>query len=326
MANPTIFTAEQNYIGLGKETSNGTATTPTRFLPFKTFTPAPNNGLIVDDAVYGSMTTENGAVAGPQSATHDLSTYFYADTVGDLLDNMFGGYAVTGTGPYTHTFSLKNDGDGQPQAHTITDYTGITATVGARAYAYACLSELTFSGNATGLVTVEGKLTSYIGKPAASAPTNTTTSNTVLPGWQSSVTVAGTAVPIREWSVTMSRDLVVDPLANGSQDPNSIARKGMAVAGKLTFAAKDEQPVVDFLAGTQQAIAVTITNGGSGTALRSLVLTATKGVYSDESMARETPIGFEMGFKGLSNTTDVGSSGGRAPIKAVLSNGITSYT
>lgn len=327
MANPTIFTAEQNFIGLGKETSNGTAVAPDRYLPFTKFDTTPNSGLLIDDAMRGSMTVENGAVAGPQSATHSLSTYFYADVIGDLLDNMFGGYAVTGaSAPYTHTFSVKNDSDGQPQAHTLTDYQGITASVGARAFAYGCLSELTVSWNATGLVTVEGSWTSYIGAAAGSAPTNTVTSSIVVPGWRVTTTVAGSAAPIREGAITMSRELVVDSLANGSQDPNSIARKGMTVSGKLTFASADEQPLLDFQAGTKQAVVATITNGGSGAALEELAFTATKAVYDTESMTRETPIGWAMSWKGIANSTDVGSSGGIAPIKAVLQNAITTYT
>lgn len=327
MANPTVFPAELSFAGVGKESSNGTAVAPTRFFPFTKFDWVDDNGLLIDDALYGSMTAENGAVAGKKQATGDIAGYFLADYAGDLLYNVLGGYAV-GTavsGVYPHTFTLLNSGDGQPPAHTFVDRQGITATVGARAYAYSCLSELTFSGNATGLCTIEAKATAYGSAPAASAPTNTTTTEVVIPAWRSTVTVAGSAAPVREWSVTLTRALTPDQLADGTQNPYSIARGNLTVSGKLTFSARNEQPLLDFIAGTQQAVSVVIDNGGTAAAVRKLTLTCTKAVYDSEQMDRTTPIGYQMSFKGIANTTDVGASGGRGPITALLNNAVTTY-
>jgi hypothetical protein len=327
MANPTVFTAEQTFAGIAKETSNGTAVAPALFFPFSKLDPVDDIGLLVDDAIRGSMASEYGAVTGKKSATIDMSTYFLADFAGYLLHNILGGYSV-GTavsGVYPHTFTLLNSGDGQPPAHTITDRQGITATVGARAYAYACLSELTFSGNATGLCTIEGKWTSYGSAPASAAPTNTVTAEEVIPAWRSTVTVAGSVVPVREWSYTLTRALTPDQLADGTQNPYSIARGALTVAGKLTFSARNEQPLLDYLAGAQQALVVTIDNGGTDENVRKLTATMTKSVYDTGSQVRETPIGYEMSWKALANSTDVGSSGGLAPISCLLNNAVTTY-
>jgi hypothetical protein len=327
MPNPTVFPAELTFAGIAKETTNGTAAAPLFFFPFTKLDGVDDNGLLIDDAMYGSMTAENGAVAGKRSANVGYSGYFLPDFAGYLLHNILGGYAVgaPSNSVYPHTFTLLNSGDGQPPAHTITDRTGITATVAARAYAYACLSELTFAGNATGLVTMEGKFTTFGSAAAGSAPANTTTAETVIPGWRSTVTVAGSAAPIREWSYTISRDLSPDFQADGTQNPYSIARGALTVAGKLTFGARSEQPLIDFLAGTQQATVITIDNGGTTTAVRKLTATMTKTVYDSEGMVRETPIGWDMSFKALANTTDVGASGGRAPISCLLNNAVTTY-
>lgn len=327
MANPTVFPAELSFAGIAKETSNGTAVAPSFYFPYTKLDGTDDNGLLIDDAMYGSMTSENGAVTGKKQASIDLSSYFLPDFAGYLLHNILGGYAV-GTavsGVYPHTFTLLNSGDGQPPAHTITDRQGITATVGARAYAYACLSEVTFSGNATGLVTMEGKFTSFGSAPAGAAPTNTTTAETVIPGWRSTVTVAGSAAAVREWSYTLTRALTPEQLADGTQNPYSIARGALTVAGKLTFGARNEQPLLDFLSGAQQAVVVTIDNGGTAANVRKLAATMTKAVYDSASMTRETPIGYEMSFKALANTTDVGSSGGRGPISCLLNNVVTTY-
>ncbi len=320
MPTPTVFPAELSFAGIGKEVSNGTAVVPTRFFPYTKFDCTDDNGLIIDDAMYGSMTSENGAVTGKRQGAVDYEGYFMPDFAGDLLYNMLGGYAVGAavSGVFPHNFSVLNSGDAQPPAHTLTDRQGITASVAARAYAYACLSELTFSGNATGLVTMAGKFVTYGSAAAGSAPTNTVTTETVIPAWRSSVTLAASAAKIREWSTP-------DPLADGTQNPNSIARGEVAVAGKLTFAATNEQPLIDFLAGTQQALVITIDNGGAAAAVRKLTATMTKAVYDSEQMDRVTPIGYQMAYKAIANTTDVGASGGRAPISLLLNNLVTTY-
>lgn len=329
MASPTVFTAERTFAGIGKESSNGTAVTPTRFFPFTKLDPQDNPNLLIDDATRGSMAMEYGAQPGPRIGSLDLATYLYVDSVGDLLYNMFGGYAV-GTavsGVFPHTFSLLNSADGQPPAHTITDNTNMTATVNARAYPYACCSELTVSGNATGLVTVEAKFTSYASAAAASAPTNTVTSETAPPTFKSTVSIGGTNAPnVQEWGITISRDLATVDTADGTPDPYAIVRKGMTVSGKLTFVAKDEAPVTALMAGTQQAIVINIDEGGTGADLRNLTFTCTKGVYDTGQMDRQTPIGWQMSFKGITNATDVGASGGLGPCTAVLKSLVTDYS
>jgi hypothetical protein len=327
MPSPTVFPAELSFAGLAKETSNGTAVAPTRFFPFTKFDWQDDNGLLVDDAMYGAMTSENGAVVGKRQATGDIGAYFLADTAGDLLYNVLGGYVVGAavSGVYPHTFSLLNSGDGQPPAYTFTDRQGVTATVGARAYAYGCLSELTFSGDATGLCTMEAKVTAYGSAAASSAPTNTTTTEVVVPAWRSSVTVAGTPIKPRQWSFTIARTLKPDMLADGTQNPFSIARSDLTVSGKLTVPAQSEQPLLDMLAGTQQATVITIDNGGTLANVRKLTATMTKAVYASASMVRETPIGYDLDFKAIANTTDVGASAGRAPISCLLNNAVTTY-
>jgi hypothetical protein len=329
MPSPTVFAGEKTFGGFGKETSNGTAVAPTRFFPFTKLDVQDDPNLLIDDAVRGSMGLEYGAVPGPRLGTIGISTYLYVDVIGDMLYNLFGGYAVAApvSTVYPHTFSLLNSGDGQPPAHTITDNNGITATVGARAYAYSCLSEVTIAGNATGLVTADAKVTSYASAPAASAPINTVTSETVIPAFKSTVTVGGSAAPnVKEWSVTISRPLQVEDTADGTPDPYAIVRTGKTVVtGKLTYVAKDESPLTALMAGTVQPIVINIDNGGLTAANRNLTLTMTNGIYDTGQLVRDTPMGWQMSFKGLMNSTDAGVSGGLAPIKAVLKNLVTTY-
>jgi hypothetical protein len=322
-----VFPAELTFPGIAKETTPGTAVVPTLFFPFTKFDPTDSNGLLIDDANYGSMTGENGSVTGKRSGAIDQETYFLPDLAGHLLQNILGGYAVAAavSGVFPHTFTLLNSGDGQPPAHTLTDRQGITATVGARAYSYACLSEVTFSGDATGLVTMACKWVTYGSAPAASAPTLATTAETVIPGWRSSVTVAAAAAKVRQWTYTITRALTPDYLADGTQNPAVIARGDLTVSGSLTVAAQSEQPLLDMIAGTQQATVITIDNGGATAAVRKLTATMSKAVYAKADLIRQTPMGYSIDFKALGNPTDVGASGGRGPISLLLNNAVTTY-
>lgn len=329
---PTVYPGAQSFLGLAKETVPGTAVVPVRYLPFREFKPKPSIELLVDEGMRGSMAQEYGAVMGKHSSEADLSGQPFADSIGDLLLNVLGGYAVSGSGPYTHTFSLLNSNTGQPPTHTITDRQGITASTGARVYPYSCIEKLTLTGNAVELLSYEATIKGFPSAAAGAAPTNAPPSSTVTPAWRSSLTLGGTAAPaVKEWEVTINRVLEVDHTADGTQNPWVIGRGPVTVEGKLTVRASDaaplaaEGPHTTLIAGTQQAMVISVADMLGGTSGHSLSLTMTKAVFAEVEMTRETLLGWEIGFKGLANTTDAGASGGSAPIKGTLVNAVTTY-
>jgi hypothetical protein len=319
-----------SFYGIGKETTPGTAVVGTRFPPFTTFDPVDKPMPLIDQGMRGSMGTEYGGVMGPEYCEASLAGPFFADFAGDLLYNMLGGYGVTGAGPYAHTFGLLNTpaSSGQPPTHTFIDRQGMTPTVGARVYPFGCLSELVISGNAEDLCQLTGKLSAFPSAAAAAAPTNTPTSETVIPAWRSTVTLGGVAVPnIAEWSVTLSRVLKVQNATDGTQAPLTIFRGELTVAYKLSVVAVDESPLTDLIGNVQNALVITIDNGGVGAAQRTLQLTMSKRMHTDAPQKRDTLMGWDVSGKGLMNATDATAGGGNglAPIKAVLTNGITTY-
>lgn len=108
----------------------------------------------------------------------------------------------TVTGPYTHVFASLNSGNGQPPTHTVTDYTGLTPSVGARAYPSLCVAQLDFTGNSERLFEAKVSGNSWVSAPAGSKPTNTTTFTVPVPNWRSTVTVGGSPIyDVGEWTI-----------------------------------------------------------------------------------------------------------------------------
>lgn len=235
--------------------------------------------------------------------------------------------AVTNTtGNSTHVFSTLNTGTAQPPTDSIIDYTGMTPTVGARAYPFSCVEELTIEGNAEQLMKVTGKVISFASAPTAATPVNAPTAELVQPAWLSTVSIGGTPLQnISQWAFTLKRELIVKNTASGAQAPYVIGRGAVTVEGKLTFVAADESPLTTYLAGTQQPIVFTIDNGLAAAAHRNLTLTMTKGFYKKNQLKRETLFGWETEFGALGNTTDTGFSAGFSPCKISLLNAVNTY-
>jgi hypothetical protein len=332
MPTPVVYPGAMGFLGLAKETTQGTAVAPTRYLPYTTFDPQANPALLVDQGQRGAMASEYGAVMGKNTSSASLAGVPFSDTIGDLIYNVFGGYAVSGAGPFTHTFSLLNSGQGQPPSHTFEDRQGITASTGARDYPGMCISELTLSGTAEDLLQYTANMTGWPTAAAALAPTNTPTTTTVTPGWRSTVTLGATPVPsVMSWSLTFTRELQVANAADGTQNPFVIGRGALTVSGQLTVVASDqaplsaEVPLTTLIAGTQQALVIAVASNYAGTAGHSLTFTATKTQFESVAQQRNTLLGWQINFRCLANSTDVGASGGLAPVKPVLVNAVTTY-
>ncbi len=232
------------------------------------------------------------------------------------------------TGPYTHKWAILNSGSGQPPTTTLTDYTSLTASVGARSYPSACVSQLDFTGNSEQLLMQKVSGNSWLSAPAVSTPTNTTSFTIPQPNWLSTVTIGGSQFyNISEWTIAVKRMLQVYWTAQNAQTPYIIARGGLNISGGLNFSvAANETPLLDMLAGSPLAISITMSNGLAGTSLLSLTITTTSAVFEKSKPTRNAVlIGYDNTFECVANTTDVGGSGGLGPGTITLVNNIPTY-
>jgi hypothetical protein len=236
------------------------------------------------------------------------------------------------TGPYTHKFALLNTigpyGNAQPPTHTFTDYTGLTASVGARSYPSACLSALDVTGNAEQLLDMKISGNSWLSAPAGTAPTATTTFVVPVPAWRSNVVVGGgTVTSAGSWALNVKRQLQVYWTAQNQQNPYIIARGQLSATGTIDYTVpSDETPLTQMLNNTQPTAQFIINNGLAGTASLALTIQASKAAFVKSKPTRNAVlVGYQDEFDCVANTTDVGGSGGLGPVTFTLTNNIPSY-
>ncbi len=232
------------------------------------------------------------------------------------------------SGPYTHKWAILNSGDGQPPTHTLTDYTSLTPTVGARSYPSACVSQLDFTGNAEQLLMQKVSGNSWLSAPANSTPTNTTSFVVPVANWRSTVTVGGTQVyDVGEWTVSIKRMLQVYWTAQNGQNPYIIARGGLGMTCGVNYTvAQDESPLNNMLNGTPLAVQFQITNGLTGTSELSLTITMSRAQFVKSKPTRNAVlIGYDDEAEATANSTDVGGSAGLGPGTVTLIDNVAAY-
>lgn len=247
-------------------------------------------------------------------------------------------YAHTGsttintvTAPFTHTFALLNSGNGQPATHTITHHQGISGTYGARQYSYFCASDMDFTMNSEELFMHSTKGTSFLGVPAAASPTNVASTVPAQPDWRFLVGIGGPASGgtlisnVINGGVTIARAVKPFWTLDGAQAPYVIARNGLEITGKFTHLAQDESPMLNMLNNVQPQLQMTMTNGLSGANLVAVTFNVQVGAYETSKINAADEIQYDVTWRGIANTTNVGFSAGQGPATVVIQNAWPTY-
>lgn len=317
----STYAALRTQVGIAKEATKQTGVAPTNYLPLKTFNASPKVTQLTDEGWRGSMGNNYGMQNGTQYAELDLAGDVFADSIGWILAGVLGDVATTGaSSPYTHKMALLNTGDGQPKSYTLTDNQG---GIQARQYAGAQFSECTLKFDAAGLLNFDAKALSLVGSTAAT-PTATYTTTVPIPSWVGSVQIAGAAAAnIESAEIAIKRDGAEALFAVGAADPYSLHVGGLSVTTKITFVAKDESPVVDYLAGTTKALLCSFSQGANA----SVALQMTQHHYDDAKVTRgKAYMEVETTGRAILNATDIGGSGGLSPLLATVVNALPTGT
>lgn len=405
MPNPTTYTSAKQFVGLAKETTQGTAVTPVVTVPVEKFEPEDKVTWLDDKSMVGSLVETRNRVQGPMHSEFDMTGPAFFDTLPYLLNNILGDnvesgtytgsgtttlssgssagattvstvasisastiiqidtgalsevrtvQSVSGTGPFTltlntaltyahasavvvkpvttpyiHQFATLNAGNGQPGSLTFTDFQGPTATVGARAYPGACLSELTVKGNAEStLITYEAKGMAWPSAPASVTPTSSPSSVAPFAAWRFQLGLAGPASggtlvkTVGDFEVAIKRKLEVIFTGQNLQTPYFIQRGTLGVTGKLVFtAAADETALTYLLNNTQPQFQLLATNALAGASLLSLQFDSQMAAWTTSKIDRsKDAVGYQVEFEAIANTTNAGGSAGFSPIAVTVQN------
>ncbi len=234
----------------------------------------------------------------------------------------------TADGGYQHTFALLNSGTGQPPVHTLTDWTGLTPGVNARAYASAAVAQLDLSGDSMGLIMAKAAGVSWLSAPAAAAPTVPPGFAPPLASWRSAVTLGGTPVlDAGQWAVSCRRQLVLYWNAGNAQAPYVIARGPLTITGGLDYTVpSDEGPLNAMLADGPLPLAITASNGLAGASALTMTITCSQvQAVKAKPIRGDTLIGYQDGWVAIDNSIDVGGSGGLGPGTVTLINETATY-
>jgi hypothetical protein len=235
----------------------------------------------------------------------------------------------------THNFSLLNSGTGaggygqaQPATNALTDYTGVTASVGARVYANTCLSELALDFTPTGLLTYDAKATAWASAISGTTPTVALSSVIPQAAWQTTVSLGGSPnYDNATAKFTITRKLEPMYTNSGQQDPFSIVRGDLTAAVAMDFGpVQNEAQFLYYLNNTQPTLVLTSTNGLSGTSAAQIVVTCQQAAFNTSAIQdNKTAFGYQASAMLVANTTNAGPSGSFAPVQIALTNAVISY-
>ncbi|MFD2421673.1 phage tail tube protein [Amycolatopsis pigmentata] len=234
------------------------------------------------------------------------------------------------TAPFVSAFSTLNSGAGQPTSHTFTHFQGPVATVGARTYAGACLSEVTLKWNAeTQLLMFDAKGSAWPSAPAATTPTSAPSTVTPLASWRGQLGIGGPASggtlvkTVTDGEIVLKRALEVAFTTQNVQTPYIIQRGAVSATGKLNFIAADETPYTTMLANTQPQFQFVIGNGAAGANLVQVQVDVQQAAYETaKPNFGKAAVAYDATFMAEANTTNAGVSGGYSPGKVTLTNAV----
>ena len=254
--------------------------------------------------------------------------------------------------PFSHTFAILNSTQGyggaygaQPPTHSFGDYLGpmtglgnsTTNTYGMRIYPSSCIMQLDFQGNSEQLLQTKHSGSSWISQPAGTAPTNAISTVVPIPNWRSQIllgtpgspTSLGTVLTIGEFNLSIKRQLQVYFTDQNSQNPYIIARGPLDSTGTLNWTAPgDETALEEMLQNTQPQLQITINNGSAATALTYVGLTFN---FHQAAFTKSKPnrssvlVAYDNEFQAVSNSVNVGGSGGVGPCTVTLVNAVPTY-
>jgi hypothetical protein len=299
-------------IGIGVESTVGTAATPTRFYEFNdesiamTIERIESEGLRTGNRVLRSDRYASGQKAIEGSFSMDMT----ADNTAILFKHALG--AVATAGSYVHTCTMSD-----PFGLGLTievGRPGNDGTVRAFTYAGCKINTLDLSVSVGELLSAEfgviGTTAETIGTVTAASYAS---SLELLHFAGAAITVAGTAYPCKDFSLSVNNGLTGDRFVLGSQVAQQPIASSLAeVTGSLTAEFVDATAYNRVLNATHAAVVATFTDSTADT----ITVTVPVARFDGDTPSVGGPdiLDQTLNFKGLFNGTD-------SPVTIAVANG-----
>ena len=299
-------------IGIGVETTVGTAVTPTRFYEFNdesiamTIERIESEGLRTGNRVLRSDRYASGQKAIEGSFSMDMT----ADNTAILFKHALG--AVATAGSFVHTCTMSD-----PFGLGLTIQVGRPGndgTVRAFTYAGTKINTLDLSVSVGELLSAEFGIIGTTAETIGSVTAASYASNLELLHFAgAAITVAGTAYPCKDFSLSVNNGLTADRFVLGSQVAQQPIASSMAeVTGSLTAEFVDAVAYQRVVNATHAAIVATFTDSTGD----SITVTVPVARFDGDTPSVGGPdiLDQTLNFKGLFNGTD-------SPVTIAVANG-----
>lgn len=295
----------------------GTAeTAPTASFPIRSFTGNRVKTKLPDMSLRGSAVDSFSEADGVYHGEFKAEGDVFCDSFGFLLLSILGEEAVTGSNPYTHTFTVLNSGDQQPGGFTLWD----NYSVACRRHFGAQCSKLSMKWDDTGLLAYSAEMLT-MGDTVVTAPTPSYGTLAPHPAWAGTCLIGGVAAyPLSgECNITRN-DAGPIHVQDGLQSPHWMWVGATSVEGKVVLLMEADTYYQQFIDNTQPTLDFVFAQG-SGVGATGLRLLMSKATWRQPNIDRGASyVKLDLSYKALGNTTNVGVSGGYGPLAATLTN------
>jgi hypothetical protein len=303
----------------------------------------PLAGVLGDYAITGASTPYTHTMAVKNSGTGQATSYTLTDynaiDARQFSGVQFGSFGLKFSAENLLEYTAMGNGYQSAGSATITTATGAAGTVTYTAVNNFYVGQIvTITGNSlaalnlTAQTIVTASATQFTVSNAATgtgtggtaAVVIPTTSYTAVPPsavWYGTTTIASSlTAKLAEGDLNIKRTLTPIHTVDGSQTPYQIFQGPVEVDGTLKLIMEDNTDINRYLQNTQPSLVLNWTQG-TGAALTQIQFTLSKCAFTVAKVDRSKDfVEVDINFIGVSNTNDIGASGGYSPVKVILQN------
>lgn len=332
MAVPNMFPVSAQFSGIAKDLGAGVPVAMVDNLLTNNFMFVDTPAWLTDNSYVGGMDATGTVVQGKLYCAVSGGGNVFTDTFPYLLANILGDVTTTGTAsPFSHVISLMNPAasnsyHAQPTSHTLTAYNGVAASTGAWVIASSALSQLVIEFNAaTGLLAYTFTANGWPSAAAAARPTSAPSSVKPLAAWRGQMGLGGPASGgtllsnLASAKITITRQLENQFMADGTQNPQAIARADITSSFEAAFLATDSTVWSDMMNNTKPQIQFLFNASATQQLQIDMQVAAFKVAKPNygSKMVR-----WDTSGTGERNSTNIGSTGGLASIQTTVVNAV----